>query len=97
MRSWPIQNKEDLDNTKGNLTEWVELMFLETFLLRSVVLLYFLKSLSFCKNKKSIIVSIVMDFKFVSIFTHQNNVVVFEFKEKKLLTRLYCIKFSLVV
>ena len=36
MRSWPIQNKEDLDKTKGNLTQWVEIMFLETFLHISV-------------------------------------------------------------
>ena len=41
MRSWPIQNKEDLDKTKGNLTEWVEIMFLETFLLISVASLDF--------------------------------------------------------
>mgnify|MGYP001450124832 CR=1 FL=1 len=39
MRSWPIQNKEDLDKTKGNLTEWVEIMFLETFLIISQSLL----------------------------------------------------------
>ena len=39
MRSWPIQNKEDLDKTKGNLAEWVEVMFLETFLIISQSLL----------------------------------------------------------
>ena len=37
MRSWPIQNKEDLDKTKGNLAEWVEIMFLGTFLPTSVI------------------------------------------------------------
>ena len=52
MRSWPIQNKEDLDKTKGNLAEWVEIVFLGNFLLTSVASLDFLKSLSFSKNKK---------------------------------------------
>ena len=53
MRSWPIQNKEDLDKTKGNLTQWVGIMFLEISVLISVASLDFLKSLSFYKNKKS--------------------------------------------
>ena len=61
MRSWPIQNKEDLDKTKGNLAEWVEVMFLETFLLISVALVDFLKS--------TIKVIIARVLKFVLVFT----------------------------
>ena len=66
MRSWPIQNKEDLDKTKGNLAEWVEVMFLETFLLISVALVDFLKS--------TIKVIIARVLKFVLVFMQQNNV-----------------------
>ena len=67
MRSWPIQNKEDLDKTKGTLTEWVEIMFLGTFLLISVALLDFLKLLSFYEDKKSTIKVIIACVQLVNI------------------------------
>ena len=102
MRSWPIQNKEDLDKTKGNLTEWVEIVFLDTFLLTFVASLDFLKSLSFYKNKKINCNSqYCQGFQiWISFYTPEQCCLHFlNFQKKRVINspHLYCNNFSLVV